>query len=175
MEPILGSITLFAFDWAPDGWARCDGTVLSISSNTALFSLLGTTYGGNGQTTFALPDLRGRAPIHDGSGPGLSPKDHRQVGGTESVTLAAANVAPHTHTVAATATASSKSPSGMVPAYTDGGSVLRHVRRHDDGPRDDPAERRRPDARRHRVAVPGDELLHRRRGHLPVTSVTDRP
>ena len=123
MEPILGSITLFAFDWAPVGWARCDGAVLSISSNTALFSLLGTTYGGNGQTTFALPDLRGRAPIHDGSGPGLSPKDIGQVGGTESVTLAAANVAPHTHTVAATATASSKSPSGMVPAYTDGGSA----------------------------------------------------
>ena len=123
MEPILGSITLFAFDWAPNGWARCDGTLLSISSNTALFSLLGTTYGGNGQTTFALPDLRGRAPIHDGTGPGLSPKDIGQVGGTESVTLAAANVAPHTHTVAATATASSKSPSGMVPAYTDGGSA----------------------------------------------------
>jgi len=123
MEPFLGSITLFAFDWAPVGWARCDGAVLSISSNTALFSLLGTTYGGNGQTTFALPDLRGRAPIHDGTGPGLSPKDIGQVGGTESVTLAAANVAPHTHTVAATATASSKSPSGMVPAYTDGGSA----------------------------------------------------
>jgi microcystin-dependent protein len=123
MEPILGSITLFAFDWAPVGWARCDGTVLSISSNTALFSLLGTTYGGNGQTTFALPDLRGRAPMHDGTGPGLSPKVIGQVGGTESVTLTAANVAPHTHAVAATATASSKSPSGMVPGYTDGGSA----------------------------------------------------
>ena len=122
MEPILGSITLFAFDWAPVGWARCDGTLLSISSNTALFSLLGTTYGGNGQTTFALPDLRGRAPMHDGTGPGLSPKAIGQVGGTESVTLTAANVAPHTHAVAATATASSKSPSGMVPGYTDGGS-----------------------------------------------------
>ena len=122
MEPILGSITLFAFDWAPNGWARCDGTLLSISSNTALFSLLGTTYGGNGQTTFALPDLRGRAPIHDGTGPGLSPKVIGEMGGTENVTLTAANVAPHTHTVAASATASSKSPSGMVPGYTDGGS-----------------------------------------------------
>ena len=122
MEPILGSITLFGFDWAPVGWARCDGTLLSISSNTALFSLLGTTYGGNGQTTFALPDLRGRAPMHDGTGPGLSPKTIGQAGGTESVTLTAANVAPHTHAVAATATASSKSPSGSVPGYTDGGS-----------------------------------------------------
>ena len=109
--------------------------LLSISSNTALFSLLGTTYGGNGQTTFALPDLRGRAPIHDGTGPGLSPKDIGQVGGTESVTLTAANVAPHTHAVAATATASSKSPSGMVPGVHRRGLVLRRVRRHDDGPR----------------------------------------
>jgi|SRR4051812_15186170 len=122
MEPFLGSIMLFAYDWAPVGWARCDGALLSISSNTALFSLLGTTYGGNGQTTFALPDLRGRAPIHDGAGPGLSAKQIGQAGGAESVTLTAANVAPHTHAVSATATATSKSPSGNVPAYTEGGS-----------------------------------------------------
>ena len=92
MEPILGSITLFGFDWAPVGWARCDGTLLSISSNTALFSLLGTTYGGDGKTTFALPDLRGRAPMHDGTGPGLSPKVIGQAGGTESVTLTRSGV-----------------------------------------------------------------------------------
>jgi microcystin-dependent protein len=118
MEPFLGSIALFAFDWAPRGWARCDGALLSISSNTALFSLLGTTYGGNGQTTFALPDLRGRAPIHDGQGPGLSSWSAGQSAGAETVTLTTANLPAHNHGVQATATAASKSPAGNVPAYT---------------------------------------------------------
>ena len=84
MEPLLGMIQLFGFDWAPTGWARCDGQLLSISQNTALFSLLGTTYGGDGRTTFALPDLRGRAPIHDGDAPGLSSRSLGEVGGQEA-------------------------------------------------------------------------------------------
>jgi len=87
MEPFIGQIMLFAGNFAPRGWALCDGTLLSISEHSALFSILGTTYGGDGRTTFALPDLRGRAPIHQGSGPGLSEYKLGQKGGVESVTL----------------------------------------------------------------------------------------
>lgn len=122
MDPILGSIQLFAFDWAPQGWLRCDGTLLPITQYTALFSLLGTTYGGDGQTNFALPDLRGRAPIHDGQGPGLSNWAIGQSGGAETATLTTANLPAHNHGVQATATAASKNPSGNVPAYTAGAS-----------------------------------------------------
>jgi microcystin-dependent protein len=122
MEPLLGSLMLFPFDWAPRGWARCDGSLLSISQYTALFSLIGTTYGGDGRTTFALPDLRGRAPIHDGSGPGLTPKTIGEQGGAETATLTANNLPPHSHGVQASAAAASKSPAGQVPAYTDQGS-----------------------------------------------------
>lgn len=93
-EPFIGEISLFGFGFVPQGWAACDGRLLSISSNTALFSLLGTTYGGNGQTTFALPDLRGRVPVGFGQGPGLSSHDMGQVGGAEQVTAAARSVAP---------------------------------------------------------------------------------
>ncbi len=82
-EPFIGEIMLFAGNFAPRGWALCDGQLVSISQNTALFSLLGTTYGGNGQTTFALPDLRGRAPIHSGQGPGLSLRNLGEQGGVE--------------------------------------------------------------------------------------------
>ncbi len=122
MEPFLGEIRCFGFGWAPVGWALCQGQLLAISSNTALFSLLGTTYGGNGQTTFALPDLRGRTPLNQGQGPGLSPYDLGQVGGNESVTLNAGQLPPHNHTVAASSTASGKSPAGSVPAFTADGS-----------------------------------------------------
>ena len=97
-EPFIGSIILFGGNFAPRNWAFCNGQLLAISQNTALFSLLGTTYGGNGQTTFALPDLRGRAPIHFGQGPGLTNYDLGQVGGEETVTLTQAQLPPHTHT-----------------------------------------------------------------------------
>lgn len=117
MDPIMGSIALFAFDWAPKGWMRCDGAVLSISSNSALFSLIGTTYGGDGRTTFALPDLRGRAPIHDGSGNGLTPRVIGEMAGSETTTLVAGNIPPVPCTVQASATATSKNPSGSVPAF----------------------------------------------------------
>jgi microcystin-dependent protein len=101
-EPFIGSIILFAGNFAPRGWAFCNGQILSIAQNTALFSLLGTTYGGNGQTTFALPDLRGRAAIHAGQGPGLAAYDLGQNGGTETVTLSAAQMPAHTHPQPAT-------------------------------------------------------------------------
>ena len=83
-SPYIGEIALFAFNFAPSGWALCQGQLLAIAQNTALFSILGTTYGGNGQTTFALPDLRGRVPLHvgDGQGPGLSSHDLGEMSGT---------------------------------------------------------------------------------------------
>jgi microcystin-dependent protein len=90
----------FGFNFAPRNWAMCNGQILSIAQNTALFSLLGTTYGGNGQTTFALPDLRGRVNIHFGQGPGLSPYALGQVSGSETETLTINNLPGHTHTFA---------------------------------------------------------------------------
>ncbi len=95
----LSDVRIFAGNFAPRGWMFCNGQLLSIAQWTALFALIGTTYGGDGQTTFGLPDLRGRTPIHTGQGPGLSPYSLGQMAGTESVTLTAANVSGHTHSV----------------------------------------------------------------------------
>ena len=96
-EPFLGQIILVPYNFAPRGWAFCNGQILPIAQNTALFSLLGTTYGGNGQTTFALPDLRGRVAISSGQGPGLSNYDLGQVGGTETETLTINQMPMHAH------------------------------------------------------------------------------
>lgn len=119
-EPFIGQIILFAGNFAPRGWAFCHGQLLSIASNTALFSILGTTYGGDGRTTFALPDLRGRVPVSEGSGPGLSDWRLGQTGGSEQITLSAANLPAHTHTVTTRMDASpgttSTPATGMVPA-----------------------------------------------------------
>lgn len=101
MDQYLGIIMMFGGNFAPRGWANCDGSLLSIAQNTALFSILGTTYGGNGQTTFGLPDLRGRVPIHYGQGPGLPAYSLGQMGGTETVTLTPAQMAQHQHPVTA--------------------------------------------------------------------------
>lgn len=105
-EQMMGEIRMFAGNFAPRGWAFCNGQLLSISTNSALFSLLGTTYGGNGTTTFALPDLRGRSPIGTGQGPGLSNYSLGQTGGTESQTLNSSNLPIHNHTVANSASTS---------------------------------------------------------------------
>jgi microcystin-dependent protein len=102
MEGVFAVIICFAGDFAPKQWATCDGQFLSISQNTALFSLLGTTYGGNGQNTFRLPDLRGRAPVSQGQGPGLSAYSLGQPAGSESATITTNNLPPHVHTGAAT-------------------------------------------------------------------------
>lgn len=101
-DPLVGEMMVAGFNFCPNGWLAANGQILSIAQNTALFSLLGTTYGGNGQTTFALPDLRSRAPVHVGQGPGLSNYDLGQVGGTESTTLIINNLPSHTHNVQAT-------------------------------------------------------------------------
>jgi microcystin-dependent protein len=100
-DPFVAEIRIFPFNFAPKGWAWCNGQLLPISQNTALFSLLGTTYGGDGKSTFALPDLEGRAPMHPGQGPGLSLHDLGETGGSETVTLLEAEIPVHTHTVRA--------------------------------------------------------------------------
>ncbi|OLE54873.1 MAG: phage tail protein [Acidobacteria bacterium 13_1_20CM_3_53_8] len=118
-EPYLGMIIIVPYNFAPRGWAFCAGQILPIAQNTALFSLLGTTFGGNGQTTFALPDLRGRYPIGVGQGPGLSNYDLGQVAGKENVTLTVNNLAPHLHTFAqpsANVAADASKPNGNIPA-----------------------------------------------------------
>ena len=103
-EPFIGQICIYGFNFAPRGWALCNGQLIAISQNTALFSLLGTTYGGNGQTTFALPNLQSRAPLHPGQGPGLSPYTLGEQTGTESVTMTVSTLPahPHGYTVPAT-------------------------------------------------------------------------
>lgn len=101
MEPLIGSIMMFAGDFAPQGWALCDGQLLPISQNQALFSIIGTTYGGDGKTTFALPDLRGRVPVQQGTGSGLSHYGLGAKGGRETVTLTVTNLPAHNHSCSA--------------------------------------------------------------------------
>jgi microcystin-dependent protein len=98
-EPFIGQVTMFAGNFAPRSWAFCEGQLLPINSNQSLFSLLGTIYGGDGRTTFALPDLRGRTPISPGPGPGLPSNNLGQRGGAANVTLTTAQLPSHTHTV----------------------------------------------------------------------------
>ena len=100
-DPFVAEIRIFPFSFAPRGWAWCNGQLLPISQNTALFSLLGTTYGGDGKSNFALPDLRGAAPMHPGQGPGLSLHDLGEEGGSETVTLLESEIPAHTHAVTA--------------------------------------------------------------------------
>ncbi len=96
-DPFVAEIRIFPFNFAPRGWAWCDGQLLPLSQNTALFSLLGTTYGGDGKSNFALPDLQGRAPMHPGQGPGLSLHDLGETGGSETVTLLESEIPAHAH------------------------------------------------------------------------------
>src|SRR5271157_572784 len=103
MEPFLGQITIFSCNFAPRGWAICQGQLLSIAQNTALFSLLGTTYGGNGTSVFALPDLRSRAPVGFGQGLGLSDYALGEIGGRETVQIDPSTYPAHSHTLSATA------------------------------------------------------------------------
>jgi microcystin-dependent protein len=96
-DPFVAEIRIFPFNFAPKGWAWCDGQLLPLSQNTALFALLGTTYGGNGKSNFALPDLQGRAPMHPGQGPGLSLHDLGETGGSETVSLLESEIPSHSH------------------------------------------------------------------------------
>ena len=135
-EPLLGEIKWVPYNFAPRGWADCDGQLMSIAQNTALFSLLGTTFGGDGRTTFALPDMRGRVSLHIGQGPGLSNRELGEVGGQETHTLTPAEmpshehaISSHTHSIpalnvdvkASSADATATSPQGNVLAAAAGG------------------------------------------------------
>jgi len=101
MDPFVAEIRIFPFNFAPRGWAWCDGQLLPLSQNTALFSLLGTTYGGNGKSNFALPDLQGCAPMHPGQGPGLSLHDLGETGGSDTVSLLESEIPAHAHVMRA--------------------------------------------------------------------------
>jgi microcystin-dependent protein len=117
MENYVGELRIFAGNYAPQGWHLCDGSLLPINEYEALYTLLGTAFGGNGQTTFGLPDLRGRVPIHNGTGRALTQVTLGQLAGTEKVTLTAANLPAHSHTLMATAAAGTvSSPAGAVVA-----------------------------------------------------------
>ena len=134
-EPFIAQITMFGGNFAPRGWAFCEGQLLSLASNTALFSILGTTYGGDGRTTFALPDLRGRTAIHPKTGPGLSTYSLGQRGGVETVTLVTSQMPSHTHDAGTTidsadltlnttdADGDSQTPGGNITAGVDKGNT----------------------------------------------------
>jgi len=112
-DPFVAEIRIFPFNFAPKGWAFCDGQILPLSQNTALFSLLGTTYGGNGQSNFALPNLQGSAPMHPSQGPGLSLHDLGETGGSETETLIESEMPFHSHGVSvSTSDGTSQSPAG---------------------------------------------------------------
>jgi microcystin-dependent protein len=116
-EPFAGEIRMFAGNFAPRGWALCDGQLLAVSQNDALFSLLGTIYGGDGRSTFALPEMHGRIPLHAGQGPGLSSRRLGSRGGQETETLTTNQMPPHNHTISVSSNdADSKNPVGKVVA-----------------------------------------------------------
>ncbi|MFK5948586.1 MAG: tail fiber protein [Methylococcales bacterium] len=127
-EPFVGEIRMFAGNFAPRSWAFCEGQLLAVSQNDALFSLLGTIYGGDGRTTFGLPDLRGRIPLHQGTGPGLSQRRLGSKGGGEKVTLTTNQLASHSHDYTAnTAAAIDSAPHEKVVAKSDTTLYLKSV------------------------------------------------
>jgi microcystin-dependent protein len=122
-NPFVAEIRIFPFNFAPTGWAFCNGQILPISQNTALFSLLGTTYGGDGKSNFALPNLQGSSPIHQGQGPGLTLRDLGESGGEDSVTLLASELPAHTHAVnCVSGLGDQYGPAGTVWATDAGGN-----------------------------------------------------
>lgn len=116
-QPFVGEIRMFAGNFPPAGWAFCDGSLLSIAQNEVLFVLIGTTYGGDGQSTFALPDLRGRVPLHQGQGSGLSQRVLGQIGGSEQVTVSTSQLPSHNHVLNAT-TAVATASAGVASCLT---------------------------------------------------------
>jgi microcystin-dependent protein len=124
-QPYVGEIRIFPFNFAPKGWAFCDGQLLPLSQNTALFSLLGTTYGGNGKSNFALPDMQGNAPMHPGQGPGLSLHDLGETGGVQTVSLLESEIPAHSHAIESVAggfAANTNVPTGNAFAKANQGS-----------------------------------------------------
>jgi microcystin-dependent protein len=127
-SPFVAEIRIFGFNFAPTGWATCDGQLLPISQNTALFSLLGTMYGGDGKSTFALPDLAGSAPLHAGQGQGLSEYFQGQTSGSETVTLLQSEMPIHAHSISASTNAAdeegTKQPVGAMPGAQQGSNQM---------------------------------------------------
>lgn len=119
-DPFVAEIRIFPFNFPPKGWAFCNGQLLPISQNTALFSLLGTTYGGDGKSTFGLPDMQGNAAMHPGQGPGLSLHDLGEMGGSQTVTLLESEIPSHSHSINATTGALQSDPTGSVWANPGG-------------------------------------------------------
>ena len=163
-QPFFGQVIAVGFNFAPVGWALCQGQLLSIAENSALFKLIGTQFGGDGQTTFGLPDLRGRAALGMGQGPGLQPYVLGQAGGVESVALTPSQFAGHTHALQAAATATTPTPgSGVVlgtpaaatPLYATAGTA------HDAGGQRGLARHGRRPAPREPAAEHDDQLHHR--------------
>ena len=130
-NPYVGEIELFGFNFAPQGWALCQGQLLSISQNTALFSLLGTQYGGDGRSTFGLPNLQGLVPVGQGQGPGLSSYTVGQTGGTATVTLNSGQIAAHTHTLPASSGHGTPTPSTSVFLGSTGAGIGQHPKIYD--------------------------------------------
>jgi microcystin-dependent protein len=124
-EPFIAEIRIFAGNFAPRGWSFCNGQLLPIAQNTALFSLVGTTYGGDGRTTLGLPNLQGRAAMHTGNGPGLTSRREGQMGGTTTVTLSANQMPQHTHGLQSTLTVGQDNDptADSVPAGSVGGAL----------------------------------------------------
>jgi microcystin-dependent protein len=121
MDPYIAEIRILACNFAPRGWAMCNGQLLPIQQNTALFSLIGTFYGGNGTTTFALPNLQGNVPMHAGSGPGLTPRSLGELGGSSSVTLLTSEMPAHPHDLKAVSSVSNRTaPQGNSLARANG-------------------------------------------------------
>jgi microcystin-dependent protein len=125
-DPFVAEIRIFPFNFAPKGWAFCNGQLLPLSQNTALFSLLGTTYGGDGKSTFALPNMQGNAPMHPGQGPGLSLHDLGETGGSDFVTLLESEMPSHSHAQMANTTTATKSlPTGN--SFAKGSSMIPYL------------------------------------------------
>lgn len=123
-DPFVAEIRIFPFNFAPKGWAFCNGQILPISQNTALFSLLGTTYGGDGRSTFALPNLQGAAAMHPGQGPGLSPRGLGETGGSKTVTLLPSEMPTHSHSLlASNETGEDRKAVGEAMARSTGGAL----------------------------------------------------
>ena len=175
-DPFVAEIRIFPFNFAPKGWAWCDGQLLPLSQNTALFSLLGTTYGGDGKSNFALPDLQGRAPMHPGQGPGLVAARPGRDGGSETVTLLESEIPAHSHALlAAGRRQSARQPAANVLARSIGGNVypLPTARRSSRCPPGAGARRRRPAAQQP-AAVPDVLLLHRAAGRVSAADMRRR-
>lgn len=133
-DPFVAEIRIFPFNFPPKGWAFCDGQLMPISQNTALFSLLGTTYGGDGKSTFALPDLQGSSPMHPGQGLGLSLHDLGEQGGSETVTLLESEIPAHPHTVGRALDQPGNSMTPVASIWAQGGTARAVVNTYNPGP-----------------------------------------